>query len=195
MRTITWRAAGALVVAGAALALPASASAHASVSPPTVVKEQGQLFAVAVPGEEENDTTVKVEVDFPPGFGVDSFEAEPGWTRQVQASGSGEEADITSATWTGGSVPTGEDAVFRFVAEPAKAGDDKFVVKQTYGSGKVVEWSGYESSDTPAPIVHVLDSAGGGGDSNTLAIIAIVVGAIGLLVGLAALLGRKRALA
>jgi uncharacterized protein YcnI len=193
MRTITWRATGALVVAGA-LALPASASAHASVSPPTVVKEQGQLFAVAVPGEEANDTTVKVEVDFPPGFAVDSFEAEPGWTRQVQATGAGEEADIQSATWTGGKVPTGEDAVFRFVAEPAKAGDYTFRVQQTYGSGKVVEWSGDESSDTPAPIVHVVDSVGGGG-STTLAIIGIVVGALGLLVALAALLGRKRALA
>ena len=194
MASITWRAAGALVLVGA-LALPASAFGHASVSPPTVVEAQGQIFTVAVPTEEENDTTVKVEVDFPSGFGVDSFEAAPGWTRDVKATGSGEEADIQSATWSGGSVPTGEDAVFRFVAEPNGAGDDTFVVKQTYGSGKVVEWSGAESSDTPAPIVHVVDSVGSGGGSNTLAIIALVVGALGLLVGLAALLGRKRALA
>jgi uncharacterized protein YcnI len=194
MAGITWRAAGALVVAGA-LALPASAFGHASVSPPTVVKQQGQLFTVAVPGEEENDTTVKVEVDFPSGFGVDSFEAEPGWTRDVKSTGSGEAADIQSATWSGGGVPTGEDAVFRFVAEPGSKGDYKFVVKQTYASGKVVEWSGAESSDTPAPIVHVLDSFGGGGGSNTLAIVGIVLGGLGLLVGLAALLGRKRAVA
>ena len=194
MASITWRAAGALVAAGA-LALPGTAFGHASVSPPTVVKQQGQLFTVAVPGEEENDTTVKVEVDFPAGFGVDSFEAEPGWTRQVKATGSGEEADIQSATWTGGSVPTGEDAVFRFVAEPSNSGDYKFVVKQTYGSGKVVEWSGAESSDTPAPIVHVLDSVGGGGGSDTLAIIGIVLGGVALIVGLVALLGRKRTLA
>ena len=105
-----------------ALALPAVASAHASVSPPTVVKDQGQLFAVAVPGEEENDTTTTVEVDFPAGFGVDSFEAEPGWTRTVKATGSGEEADIQSATWTGGKVPTGEDAVFRFVGRAGRVG-------------------------------------------------------------------------
>lgn len=193
MAGITWRAAGALLVAGA-LALPASAFGHASVSPPTVVKQQGQLFTVAVPTEEENDTTAKVEVDFPSGFGVDSFEAAPGWTREVKATGSGETADIQSATWTGGSVPTGEDAVFHFVAEPSSAGDHTFTVKQTYASGKVVEWSGDESSDTPAAVVHVVDSVGGGG-SNTLAIIALVVGALGLLVGLAALLGRKRAVA
>ena len=88
MASITWRAAGALVAVGA-LALPGTAFAHASVSPPTIVKQQGQLFTVAVPGEEENDTTVKVEVDFPAGFGVDSFEAEPGWKRTEQATGSG----------------------------------------------------------------------------------------------------------
>jgi uncharacterized protein YcnI len=187
-RTI-WRATGALVAIGA-LALPAAAFGHASVSPPTIVKAQGQLFTIAVPGEEANDTTSKVEVDFPAGFGVDSFEAEPGWTRNVKATGSGDAAEIQSATWTGGVVPTGEDAVFRFVAEPAKAGDYKFVVKQTYASGKVVEWSGAESSDTPAPLVHAVSSFGGG--SNTLGIIAIVVGAAGLLVALAALLGRKR---
>ena len=35
MGTITWRAVGALIAAGT-LALPATASAHASVSPPTV---------------------------------------------------------------------------------------------------------------------------------------------------------------
>ena len=118
-----------------------------------------------------------------------------GWTRDVKATGSGEEAQIQSATWSGGSVPTGEDAVFHFVAEPSSAGDATFTVKQTYASGKVVEWSGAESSDTPAPIVHILDSVGGGGGSNTLAIIALVVGALGLLVGLAALFGRKRAVA
>jgi uncharacterized protein YcnI len=194
MASITWRAAGALVVAGA-LVLPASAFGHASISPPTIVKQQNQLFSVAVPTEEANDTTVKVEVDFPSGFGVDSFEAAPGWTRDVKATGSGEAAQIQSVTWSGGSVPTGEDAVFHFVAEPSSAGDAKFTVKQTYGSGKVVEWSGAESSDTPAPIVHVVDSVGGGGGSNTLAIIALVVGALGLLVGLAALFGRKRAVA
>jgi uncharacterized protein YcnI len=186
------RAAGALTAA-VLLAVPASAFAHASVSPPTVVQAQGQLFTIAVPGEADNDKTVKVEVDFPSGFGVDSFEAEMGWARTIQSSGSGDTAEITSATWTGGSVPTGEDAVFRFVAEPAKAGDYKFIVKQTYASGKVVEWSGAEGSDTPTAVVHVLDSFGGS-SSNTAAYIGIALGAIALLVGLAALLGKKRSL-
>jgi uncharacterized protein YcnI len=186
------RAAGVLG-AIALLALPASAFGHASVSPPTVVKNEGQLFTLAVPGEEDNDTTVKVEIDFPSGFGIDSFEAEPGWKRDIKSTGSGETAEIQSATWTGGSVPTGEDAVFRFVAEPQKAGDYKFIVKQTYKSGKVVEWSGAEGSDTPTAVVHVLDSFGGS-SSNTAAYIGIAVGAAGLLVALAALAGRKRSL-
>jgi uncharacterized protein YcnI len=181
------------LVAVAALALPATAFGHASVSPPTIVKGQLQFFTLAVPGEDENDSTVKVEVDFPSGFGVDSFQPVAGWTRTEKVSGSGEAAEIQSATWTGGSVPTGEDAVFGFVAEPQNAGTYTFHVTQTYASGKIVEWNGAETSDTPAPLVHAVDSVGGGG-SDTLAIIALIVGGAGLLVGLAALLGRKRSL-
>jgi uncharacterized protein YcnI len=194
MNNIPRRAVCALI-AVAALAVPATALGHASVSPPTVIKQQNQFFTIAVPGEEENDTTVKVQVDFPSGFGVDSFQAVPGWTRTVKSSGSGEEAEIQSATWTGGSVPTGEDAVFGFVAEPQSSGDYTFKVTQTYASGKVVEWTGAESSDTPAAVVHVLDQAGGGSSSNTLAIIALVLGGSGLVIGLiAALLVSRRSL-
>jgi uncharacterized protein YcnI len=192
MNTIPRRVVGALI-AVAALAVPATALGHASVSPPTVIKQQNQFFTIAVPGEEENDTTVKVQVDFPSGFGVDSFQAVPGWTRSVKSSGSGEEAEIQSATWTGGSVPTGEDAVFGFVAEPQSSGDYTFKVTQTYASGKVVEWTGAENSDTPAAVVHVLSSAGGS-SSNTLAIIALIVGGVGVVIGLVALLSGRRSL-
>jgi uncharacterized protein YcnI len=180
------------LAAVAALALPATALGHASVSPPTVIKQQNQFFTLAVPGENENDTTVKIEIDFPSGFGVDSFQAVPGWARTVKSSGSGDAAEIQSATWTGGSVPTGEDAVFGFVAEPQSAADYTFKVIQTYASGKVVEWTGAENSDTPAPVVHVLESAGGS-SSNTLAIIALVLGGSGLVVGLVAalMIGRR----
>jgi hypothetical protein len=70
-------------------------------------------------------------------------------------------------------------------------------VRQTYSDGTVVDWSGPESSDTPAPTVEAKSSIGGGGGSNTLAIIALVVGALALVVAIAALVGRSggRALA
>jgi hypothetical protein len=45
-----------------------------------------------------------------------------------------------------------------------------------------VNWSGSESSDTPAPTVEAQSSLGGGG-SSTLAIVALVVGVVGVVLG------------
>ena len=43
----------------------------------------------------------------PSGFGIDSFVPAPGWTRQVQSTGSGDSAIVQTVTWTGGATPTG----------------------------------------------------------------------------------------
>ena len=45
-------------------------------------------------------------------------------------------------TWTGGSVPTGEDSLFQFLAQPAKSGTYTFQVEQTYSDGSIVELVG-----------------------------------------------------
>jgi hypothetical protein len=47
----------------------------------------------------------------------------------------------------------------------------------------VVDWTGAEDSDTPAPTIEAREPGGG----NTLALVALVLGALGLLAGLAAL--------
>jgi hypothetical protein len=113
----------------------------------------------------------------------------------VQQSGSGDEAVITKVTWTGGRVPTGEDAAFSFLAVPASAKTYRFGVRQTYSDGSVVDWSGPESSDTPAALVEAKSSFGGS-SSSTLAIVALVVGAVGVLLGAIGLFaGGKRSLA
>jgi uncharacterized protein YcnI len=90
---------------------------------------------------------------------------------------------------------------------PGKAGD-KLVFKaiQTYSNGKVVRWIGAPDSETPAPIVTVVKATassatappapapparasgddGGGGASKGLGITALILGALGLVAGLAA---------
>ena len=68
--------------------------------------------------------------------------------------GSGENAVITKVTWSGGKVPTGEDAAFSFLAAPGSAKTYTFGVRQTYSDGSVVDWNGPESSDTPAPTIE-----------------------------------------
>ena len=148
-----------------------------------------QLFTLAVPTEKEGLTTTKIELTPPSGFGIDSFVSETGWKRQLQQTGSGENAVIQKITWTGGNVPTGEDAIFQFLASPDSSKTYTFGVRQTYSDGSVVDWSGPESSDTPAPRIEAKSSLGGGG-SSTLAIIALVVGGIGVLLGGVALATR-----
>ena len=183
---LTAAACGALILVDAAFA-------HAEVSPPVALANAGQLFTLAVPTEEENATTSAVEMTPPAGFAIDSFAPSPGWKRQVQQTGSGEDAVIQRVTWSGGSVPTGEDAVFQFLATPTSAKSFTFDVRQTYADGKVVDWSGPESSDTPAPTIEAKDSLGG--SSSRLSIIALVLGGVGVVLGVVALFAGRRSLA
>src|SRR5690242_7476320 len=176
-------------VAAAGLTVVSSAWAHAEISPPVTKSKTLQLFTLAVPTEKEGLTTTKIELTLPSGFGIDSFVSETGWKRQLQQTGSGENAVIQKVTWTGGKVPTGEDSVFQFLASPDSSKTYTFAVRQTYSDGSVVDWSGPESSDTPAPRIEAKASIGGGGTS-TLAIIALVVGAVGVVLGVIALATR-----
>jgi periplasmic copper chaperone A len=105
---------------------------------------------------------------------------------------------------------------------PGKAGDKlEFKALQTYAGGEVVRWIGAEGSDNPAAVVSVVEPQGtdaashGGGTAseeatpaattaaaastsdddsgNGLAIVALIVGALGLVVGAAGLLAARRA--
>src|SRR4051794_24706877 len=174
------------LVALAALIFTTVASAHAEVSPASVLANESQVFTLAVPTEKENATTSSVELIPPNDFSIDSFVASPGWKRTVQRTGSGEEATVTKVTWSGGAVPTAENAAFSFLASTRGSGDYTFQVRQTYSDGSVVDWSGPESSDTPAPVVKAVSSLGGG--TSALTIVALILGTIGVVLGAIALL-------
>jgi len=193
----------AALAAGCAIAViaPASASAHARVSPAVSLSGELQLYSLAIPTEKAGLTTSKIVLSVPNGFGIDSFvPPPPGWRQQIQQTGSGDNAVVTKVTWTGGHTPTGQDSLFQFLAQPAQAQTYTFQVQQTYSDGSIVNWSGPESSDSPAPTIKAVSSIGGGGTS-TLTIIALIIGVLGLLAGAFALVsgagrgGKKRALA
>ena len=176
-----------LVVVGGALALAGSAFAHAEVSPTLVVSKKTEFFTLAVPTEKEDAATTDVELTPPQGFSIDSFIPSPGWKRDVQKTGEGEDAVITKITWSGCNVPTDEDAAFSFLGRTDSSKTYTFGVRQTYSDGSVVDWNGPESSDTPAPTIEAKSSFGGGGGDSTLAIVALIVGALGVLLGVVAL--------
>jgi len=184
--------AGVVALAGAlTLIIPAAASAHARVSPAVSVKGELQLYSLAVPTEKSGAATTKIVLTVPSGFGIDSFvPPPPGWSQHVQQAGSGDSAVVTNVTWTGGRTPTGEDSLFQFLAQPSSAKTYTFQVAQTYSDGSIVNWEGSESSEAPAPTIKVADSLGGGGTS-TLTIVALIIGALGLLAGVFALVSRS----
>jgi uncharacterized protein YcnI len=97
---------------------------------------------------------------------------------------------------------------------PAKPAGTKLTFKalQTYSGGTVVRWIGAEGSEHPAPVVTLVadtsasggaaapapaataakDDAGDDDGANGLAIVALIVGALGLLAGGAALVTARR---
>jgi uncharacterized protein YcnI len=183
------------LAAVAALVVTSVAWAHAEISPAVVVAKHAQEFGLLVPTEKESAETTSIELTVPSGFAIDSFVPSPGWKRSEQTKGSGEEAIVQKVTWAGGSVPTGEDAAFHFLATPNSSKTYEFKVRQTYSDGSIVDWSGPESSDTPAPTIHAKSSFGG--SSSILGIVALVVASIALVVAIAGLAMRsgKRELA
>ena len=181
----------------AALALAPSAFAHAELFPNEIPSGDGYLLSLAVPNEKDNASTTQIQITMPADFDLEHVAPVPGWTSSVagQHMENGEMGGGNSITWKGKLTGT-QLAVLPFSGVPKKAQAYAFKVRQTYSDGSVVEWSGDESSDTPAAHITATAEAscsGGGSDSSkTIAIIALVVGGLGLLVGGAGLVAGRR---
>ena len=169
-----------------ALVLAASASAHAEITPDRVEPKHDRLFTLVVAGEKEDATTIRVDLNLPEGFEVESFVPNRDWNRI---------ASDRSVTWNGGNIPDGEAAAFQFVGSAEDEQDYTFSVRQVYSDGSVVNWSGPPDSDTPAPVVEATSAHDGGGGTSTMTWIALVLGAVALLIALVALVGGRRELA
>jgi periplasmic copper chaperone A len=122
-----------------------------------------------------------------------------------------EEVDKLTFTATGKGIAPGQFQDFGLsVGLPDKPAGTKLTFKalQTYAGGNVVRWIGAPGSDHPAPQVTLVaaDAPAGAAapaaaasdeqddddDGNGLAIVALVVGALGLLAGAAGLLAARR---
>jgi uncharacterized protein len=142
--------------------LPAVASAHVTLQPNTAPADGFTRLDVRVPNERDDSGTVKVDVQFPPGFETISYEPRQGWKTTVERADGG---DVSRITWSGGVIEPGEFVDFGLSLHvPAGEAGDKLTFKalQTYDDGEVVRWIGPEDADEPAPIV-TLTAAGGGG--------------------------------
>jgi uncharacterized protein YcnI len=181
-----------LITMLAGLASAGSAFAHAHISP-AVAPREDQVYTLVVPTEKEDASTTQIELTPSSGFSIESVAPAPGWKQEVATSGSGEETEITKVTWSGGDVPPEQAAYLSFLGSGGEAKTYSFNVRQTYSDGEVVNWSGPESSDEPAPTIELKSSLGGGGNK-TLEIVALALAGVALVLaigGLLAGLGRR----
>jgi hypothetical protein len=206
-------------LAAVALALVAlvsigRAGADPLVSPPVVVAGHNQFFTLVAEPDVRSSLLASVELYPPPDFTVKSFVDAPGWhldwtiqskativqkaiwTREPQKGATSEQLEEQSS----------QDASFSFVADPTLAKTYSFEVRETYADGSVLEFRTANSVAFPpspkgakklAPPTLLAEAAaagngGGGSGSSTLAVIALIVGGLGLAVGAFALLTRRR---
>jgi uncharacterized protein YcnI len=124
-----------------------------------------------------------------------------------------EELARITFTATGGGLRPGQFQDFGLsLGLPAKPAGTKLTFKalQTYRGGEVVRWIGAPGSEHPAPEVTLVAAPvrpqaeeasaasvnskdDGDGDGNGLAVVALVVGGLGLLAGLTGLIAGRRA--
>jgi uncharacterized protein YcnI len=207
-----------LATAGAALAFVPTAAAHVTVNPDAVPADSFARFAIRVPNERGNASTTKLSVRLPNGLVFVRFQPKAGWKRTVTmrklanpvtVEGEKVTEQVGTVTWTGGKIGSDEFDEFGMSAKVPDAVGTKltFPATQTYSNGEVVRWIGSPDADEPAPQV-TLEAAEpenatqpaaqptAGDRDDDRANLAIVVGAAGLLAGLAALalsLRRRRA--
>jgi uncharacterized protein YcnI len=206
-----------------ALVLPASAAAHVTLQPEEAAAGDFTVLDVRVPNERDDAATRKVDVQFPPGFVFASYQPVPGWSVRVTMeklakplTSHGEQIieQVARMTWTadgaGDAIQSGQFLDFPISVQiPGEAGDTlTFKALQTYDDGEVVRWIGSPDSELPAPRVAVTEGGGehgaasgsasseaddSDGASKGLGIAALIVGALGLLAGGAALVRSRRA--
>lgn len=145
---LSWRVFCALA---AAVLLPAGAFAHVTVTPKQSTPGAWEKYEIRVPNEKQVATT-GLEVRFPAGLRIVSFEDKPGWTIEPLRNAQGA---IVGARWSG-QLPPERFVEFGVVAVNPKAGGELlWSAAQTYADGTVADWSGAAGSPKPAPRVSL----------------------------------------
>jgi len=163
------------IAVACALLAPAAAQAHVSLHPNEVPVGSFATLDIRVPNETDNANTVKLAVQFPPGFLDVSTEYMPGWSAEVKTgklakpvqTDDGEVTEqVKEIVWSGngkeGKIPPEQFLNFPISTEiPGKAGEElTFKVLQYYDNGEVKRWIGPPSSEEPAPQVDVTAEGG-----------------------------------
>lgn len=162
-------AAGLLVVVG-------TASAHVTTNPSTAAQGSYTTVNFTTPSEEDNASTVSLQVVFPADHPIAeaSVQPVPGWTVKVDTAKlatpiTTDDGPVTEAvsaiTWTGKLDP-GQFQQFAVSMGPLPTDTDQLVFKalQTYSNGDIVRWidptpAGGPEPEHPAPTLTLTPAA------------------------------------
>ena len=210
------------LAAAIALLVPAAASAHVTLQPDSAPAGGFTRLDVRVPNERDDAATTKVEVQFPTGFEHASYEPADGWDVEVARKGDFVDTITWTAQGERSAIAPGQFRDFGLsVGVPEGEPGDALTFKalQTYAGGEVVRWIGPADGEEPAPQVTLTaaeeehgaapahegeegaaapasapaqPAASDDGGSDTLAIVALAIGILGLLAGAAGLMLARR---
>lgn len=122
----------AVVCALAALALPAWAGAHVTLSPPFVEAGVETTVAFETPNERPPHATVGLVVEAPAGVSFSAVTPPKGWRLHLET---------TRVEWTGGRIEGARTFEFRVrVLARTRAGNQVFRAVQRYDDGEDVRW-------------------------------------------------------
>jgi uncharacterized protein (TIGR03382 family) len=142
-------------VLGAAWQAP-GAAAHVTLQPTAGRPADLQRYRVIVPNERESQATTGVDLKMPAGITFALVESVAGWRTQVVKRGSA----IAELRWRHGRVPPGGYAELHFIARnPVRTGAIAWKALQRYDDGSVVRWIGSPTSDQPAPVTQLSETA------------------------------------
>jgi len=163
-----------------ALALPAVAEAHVTMTPPFVDADNKTTVSFEMPNERPPHGTISLEVKAPPGIELASADPPSGWKLELTGS---------VARWSGGRIDGERTVAFPLaVTARTRAGTEIFKATQGYDDGENVHWN---------VGLTVLPAAGNEAPSQHLGR-ALAAGAVGLAVILASFLAvrvlRRRSL-
>jgi len=193
------------VVTTVALLLISTPSwAHVVVTPKTAGVGSWVTFSVSVPNEKEV-TNTQLRLLLPAGLEYVTPTLKQGWKISVEKDAGG---NATAIVWSAGNLPPEFRDDFTFSAHlPAMPVDLAWKAYQTYQGGEVVGWD-VDPTDPSAKDPEALEKTGKGPYSITKVIddlsakpaaesptanIALLVSVVALVVGIVALVRRRKA--
>lgn len=159
------------------------AFAHVTIQPVSAAKGSYSTVSFKVPNEQDDASTVKIEVNLPTDHPIPSVSTQPvpGWSVAVTKEklktplktddGTVNEA-VTKITWTagkGGGIAPGQFQQFPVSLGPLPQNADQLVFKalQTYSNKDIVRWievqqKGQAEPENPAPVLRLTPAADDG---------------------------------